>query len=74
MVGAGASHSEVIAEMRRRDLSIGDAISVSRELFDSSLREAKQAVFEHPAYRDWVEATEPLHDALQKFADDLQKP
>jgi hypothetical protein len=75
MVDAGASQSEVIAEMRRRDLSIGNAIRASRELFGLSLREAKPVIFEHPAYRDWAEATEPLHEALEEFANhDAKEP
>lgn len=71
---SGASREDVIADMRRNDLPIMDAIKAMRELYSISLGEAKQLVTQHPGYSATAAAAAPIHDELmQSFAEAARK-
>ena len=63
----GVPTDEVVALMRQRGWSISEAITAYKRLYGVGLREAKIAVSSNPAYRDYVEAAQPLHDELERY-------
>lgn len=63
-IAHGFSESETIAEMRRVELPILEAIKVASELFQVSLGTAKQLVANHPAYRQIAMSSDPLHEQI----------
>jgi ribosomal protein L7/L12 len=69
-IANGMSESDAIAEMRRFDLPILEAIKTVRELFQVSLGAAKQSVGNHPAYSQIASASDHLHE---QFIQVIQK-
>jgi ribosomal protein L7/L12 len=67
---AGRSRSDVISEMKRRDLTIIEAIKTARELFGITLGEAKQLVSSHPDWKQTAAAAGPLHEEIIQAFDD----
>ena len=60
--------------MKRRGLTIIDAIKAARELFGVSLGEAKELVASNPAYTEVAIASAPLqNEILQAFEDYAKK-
>ncbi len=67
---AGRSRADLIREMKRRGLTIIEAIKTARELFGISLGEAKQLVSSHPDWKQTAAAAGPLHEEIiQAFED-----
>jgi ribosomal protein L7/L12 len=76
-IASGISESDAIAEMRRADLPILEAIKAVRELFQVSLGAAKQLVGNHPAYSQIAKASDTLHEQFMNVIqkeDSVQKP
>ena len=63
-IASGMSESDAIAEMRRADMPILEAIKAVRELFQVGLGAAKQLVGNHPAYNQIAMASDTLHEQL----------
>jgi hypothetical protein len=63
----GVPAEKVVALMRRHGWSIVQACAAYKRLYGVGLGEAKIAVTSNPAYRDYVEAAQPLHDELERY-------
>lgn len=63
-VAHGATEEEILVELRKKEISIIDAIRVVHEVFGISLLKAKNIVSSHP---DWI----AVHEAHEQFHEDL---
>jgi hypothetical protein len=68
----GMSQFEAIDEMKRYELSIIEAIKLTRELYCIRLGEAKNALSSHPAYAQIAEASKPWQDELIRVFPELE--
>jgi ribosomal protein L7/L12 len=71
-VADGMSQFEAIDEMKRFELSIIEAIKLTRELYCIRLGEAKNAISSHPAYAQVAEASRPWQDEIIRVFQELE--
>jgi hypothetical protein len=71
-VADGMSQFEAIDEMKRFELSIIEAIKLTRELYCIRLGEAKNAISSHPAYAQVAEASRPWQDEIIRVIQELE--
>ncbi|MGE4157875.1 MAG: hypothetical protein AB7F75_02130 [Planctomycetota bacterium] len=67
----GMSLNDTIFMLKQEGLSIIDSIIVVRDVHGLSLGQSKIAVTSHPCWVEFVQASEPLHDELEKLAEDI---
>lgn len=64
----GTPIEKIIVLLHGRGSSIVESIAIVREITQMSLKDAKMLVTAQPVWEKLVEATEPLHDELEKLA------
>jgi len=62
----GKSMDEILAEMKKRGLTIIHAIRATTRIFGVGLGDAKSIVASHPSWVQTAEASIPLHDEIIK--------
>jgi ribosomal protein L7/L12 len=66
----GRSSGEILTAMKKRGLTITEAIKASMQLFGLGLGDAKTLVASHPSWNQIAEAAKPFQDDLiQAFRD-----
>ncbi|MCG6158093.1 hypothetical protein [Rubinisphaera margarita] len=66
LVDCGISKENIIREMAHEGFSIIEAIKAIREVYNISLRAAKQDVSSHPSYIKAAEDSIPIQDAFYR--------
>ena len=67
----GIPLNDMIFMLKQEGLSIIDSIKVVRDVYGLSLGQSKIVVTSHPCWVEFVQASEPLHDELEKLAEDI---
>lgn len=70
----GRSRNEILTAMKKRGLTIAQAVKASMQLFGVGLGDAKSIVASHPSWSQTAQAAEPLQDALIQAFRDADSP
>jgi ribosomal protein L7/L12 len=69
LASGGAPAPELIVYLHGAGLTIVESIRILRQTLGLGTGEAKRLVAEHPVWRDEVQASQPLHDAVEARLD-----
>lgn len=68
----GQDINDAILAFQRKGLTIVETIRAISAQYGLNLREAKHVVSQHSAWTEVVDATLPLHDDLERLAEQLK--